>query len=103
MKALRYVLLFGLLGIPFGILGRLIYLDSYYYATAPRAPDLSRGAVVPVNVHHGATVFLTSEEWGRFQSPTAEAVQFTGFALAATAAFMLNRRWKLLRTPRDPA
>jgi len=103
MKALRYVLLFGLLGVPFGILGRMIYLDSYYYASAPRAPDLARGAVVPVNVHHGATVFLTSEEWRRFQSPAAEAVQCTAFLLGAVAAFMLNRRWKLLRNSRDLA
>ena len=103
MKALRYVLLFGLLGIPFGILGRMIYLDSYYYASAPRAPDLPRGAIVPVNVHHGATVFLTTEEWRRFQSPTAVAVQCIAFILGAAAAFALNRRWKLLRNSRDPA
>jgi hypothetical protein len=103
MKALRYVLLFGLLGVPFGILGRMIYLDSYYYASAPRAPDLARGAVVPAKVHHGATVFLTSEEWCRFRSPTAEAVQCTAFLFSAVAAFMLNRRWKLLRNSRDLA
>jgi hypothetical protein len=103
MKALRYVIVFGLLGIPFWILGRMIYLDSYYYASAPRVPDLARGAVVPVNVHHVATVFLTSEEWRRFQSPTAVAVQCTAFILGAAAASVLNRRWKLLRNSRDPA
>ena len=103
MRALRYVLLFGLLCVPFGILGRMIYLDSYYYARAPRAPDLARGAVLPVNVHHGATVFLTSEEWRRFQSPTAVAVQSTVFILGAAAAGVFNRRWKLFRNSRDPA
>ena len=96
-------MLLGLLGIPLGILGRMIYLDSYYYASAPRAPDSARGAVVPVNVHHGATVFLTSDEWRRFQSPTAVAVQCTAFLLGAAAAFVLKRRWNLLRNPRDPA
>jgi hypothetical protein len=103
MKALRYLLLFGLLGIPFGILGRAIYLDNYYYASAPRARDPARGAVMAVNVHHGTTVFLTDEEWRCFESPTAIAVQCTAFLLGAAAASVLNRRWKLLRNSRDPA
>ena len=103
MKALRYVMLLGLLGVPFGILGRMIYLDSYYYQSAPRAPDLVRGAVVPVNVHHGTTVFVTSEEWRRFESPTAVAVQCTAFLLGAAAASVLNRRWKLLGSWRNSA
>jgi hypothetical protein len=65
MKTLRYVVFFGLLGIPVGIVARGIYLDGYYYSNAPRAPDLARGAVVRVTVHHGTPVFLTNEEWRR--------------------------------------
>lgn len=101
MKALRFVLVLGLLGIPLGILGRLIYLDGYYYSSAPRVRDAATGAVVPVQVHHGTTVFLTNEQWRLFESPTAVNVQIVAFLLGAAAAFVLNRRWKILKDPRD--
>jgi hypothetical protein len=99
MRAIRYLVVLGLLGISLGIVVREIYLDGYYYANAPRREDRVRGAVIPVTVHHGARVFLTPDEWGRFESPTAIAIQMVVFAGAAAVASVLNRRWKILRSP----
>jgi hypothetical protein len=99
VRAIQYIVVLGLLGIPLGILGRSIYLDGYYYLHAPRREDRARGAVIPVTIHHGTRVFLTRDEWGRFVSPAAVAVQSTAFLGAAAAAFVLNQRWKILRSP----
>jgi hypothetical protein len=99
LRAIRYLVVLGLVAISFGIVGRLIYLDGYYYANAPRREDRARGAVIPVTVHHGARVFLTQDEWGHFESPTAFAIQMVVFGGAAAAASVLNRRWKILRSP----
>jgi hypothetical protein len=99
MRAIRYLVVLGLVGISLGTVARLIYLDGYYYANAPRREDRARGAVIPVTVHHGARVFLTSDEWGRFESPAAMAIQMVVFVGAAAAASVLNRRWKILRNP----
>jgi hypothetical protein len=98
VRVIRYIVVLGLLGISFGILGRSIYLDGYYYLHAPRREDRARGAVVPVTVHHGTRVFLTLDEWGRFDSPTAVAVQSTVFLGAAAVACVLNQKWKAATT-----
>ena len=86
-----------LMGISFGILGRLIYLDAYYYDHAPRRQDSASGAVVPVHVHHGTTVYLTSAQSMWFTSPTSMAVQIVVFLGAGAIAVALNRRWKAFR------
>ena len=99
MTAIRYLVVLGLVGISLGIVVRLVYLDEHYYANAPRREDRVRAAVIPVTVHHGARVFLTADEWERFESPTAIAIQMVVFIGAAAAAFVLNRRWKILRSP----
>lgn len=99
MRAIRSLLVLGLVGISLAIVGRLIYLDGYYDAHAPRREDRARGAVIPVTVHHGDRVFLTPDEWGRFESPTAMAIQMVVFSGAAAAASALNQRWKILRSP----
>jgi hypothetical protein len=103
MKLFRQIVVLGLLGIPFGILGRAFYLDGYYFENAPRAQEPVRGAVVPVNVHHGTTVFLTREEWRFFGSPTADTVQTCVFTVAAFAAFFLNQKWRVLGKRQDAA
>jgi hypothetical protein len=85
------------MGIPLGILCRLIYLDGYYHNHAPRREDTTSGAVVPVHVYHGTTVYLTAEQWLWFDSPTSMAVQSVVFLGAGTIAVVLNRRWKVFR------
>ena len=97
MEGLRRVIVVGLVTICFVVLGRLIYLDYFYFAHAPRFVDPGLGATVPVTVHHGARVYLTVSQWTWFQSPEAMIVQCTLFLGAMVAAYALNRRWKVFR------
>lgn len=103
MKALRYITVLGLLCIPLGVLGRRIYLDGYYYEKAPRTRDPVKGAIVPLTFHHGTKVFITEEQWRRDWSPKAESIELTAFVLGTLGAFVLNRRWKVLRNSGDEA
>jgi hypothetical protein len=95
VKVIRYIAVLGLVGICFGILGRLFYLDWYYYCYAPRKSDAIHGLVYPANVHHGTTVYLTAQQWRWFESPTNECVCVVAFAASAFGAYALNRRWRV--------
>jgi hypothetical protein len=95
MKTIRYIVVLGLLGICFGILGCLFYLDWYFYNHSPRQADAAHGFVFPATVHHGATVYLTAEQWRLFQSPTSSFIWYGLFMVAAVTAYLLNRRWRV--------
>jgi hypothetical protein len=97
MKVLQRFIVFALVALAFGISGRFIYLDYYYYAYAPRQADPASGAVVPVTIHHGAKVFLTEEQWRWFDAPNASVLQFSMFLAAAVAAYLLGKRWRVFR------
>ena len=78
-----------------------MYLDAYYYSNAPRVAEITRGAVIPAHIHHGAKVFLTERQWRYFGSPTGNAIQVLIFIGAAVLGALLNRRWKVLKNPGD--
>jgi hypothetical protein len=94
VQIVRLVLVLPLAAVCLGVVCRMIYLDGYYYAHAPRTPDSVRGAVVPVLIHHGTRVFLTRQEWLWFASPRAEAVESLIFVVCVGVAVFLARRWQ---------
>jgi hypothetical protein len=96
MKSVRYVAVLGLVAVCFAILGRLFYLDSYYYSHAPRQADVASGIICPINVHHGTTVYLSVEQWRWFESPISVTLNGVVFLASACGAYVLNRRWKLM-------
>jgi hypothetical protein len=103
MKIIRYVILFGLMAICFGLLGAAFYFDSYFYVHSPKEPDQLHGYVYPAIVHHGAKVYLSAEQWRWFESTDAKTCYSLLFLAAATGAYLLNQRWKLLRNNSEPS
>src|SRR5437867_3894148 len=101
MKIIRYMILFGLIAICFGILGAGFYFDSYFYCYSPREPDPLHGYIYPAIVHHGAKVYLSEEQWRWFESPRVATGYCLLFLGAALGAHVVNQRWKLLRNVRD--
>ena len=101
MKVIRYIILFSLLAICFGGLCTGFYFDWYFYTHSPRQPDASLGYIYPAIVHHGAKVYLSAEQWRWSESSYATTGYFTLFISAATGAFFLNRRWRLLGYDHD--
>src|SRR6266705_2210774 len=97
MRVVQRFIVLVLIALFFGIIGRSIYLDCYYYAYAPRQADPASGAVVPVTIHHGAKVFLTKEQWRWFDSPYASVLQFSVCLAAAVGAHLLDKRWPVFR------
>jgi len=68
---------------------------------SPRQPDVSLGYIYPAVVHHGAKVYLSAEQWRWSESSYATTGYFALFISAATGAFFLNRRWRLLGYDHD--
>ena len=78
--------------------GFVLFLDGYYYKTRPREPDPETGRIYPQDVktiQHVARVYLT-----RTERMPYDYFWFFFMALALTA-YLLNRRWKALRNPRE--
>jgi hypothetical protein len=95
IKVARYIVVIGLIAVCFGILGRFLYLDWYYYGHAPRKADVVQGHVFPAHVNHSTTVYLTAEQWRWFQSSTASVTFAVLFLIAAAGASVLNRKWRV--------
>jgi hypothetical protein len=96
MKAVvRKAIVISLLTVCFGTLGTTIYLDEHFYRMRPRTPQTESGRIYPQWIHHGARVYLTRVETFPFE------YSWYVFAISITAAYLLNRRWKILRSPGD--
>ena len=96
MKQLvRKTIVISLLGICAATLGTTIYLDDYFYRTRPRAPQPEVGRIYPEWIHHGTLVYLTRIERAPFE------YSWYLFAICAAGAYLLNRRWKAIRSRED--
>ena len=69
-----------------------IFLDFYFYAYSPNSPDPLNGFIYPVNVHHGAKVYLNSKQWFWF-SPTVVNIYYMFGALTGILGSILYQRW----------
>ncbi len=94
MHRARKTTVYSLSVLFFCILAWMIYLDCYFYAYSPRAPDPSHGFVYKTTVHHGATVYLNAKQW-RWFSPRALSVYFTAEALIILLIAVLAKKWRL--------
>jgi hypothetical protein len=87
MKVIRYIILFSLMGICFGVLGTEFYFDWYFVTHSPRQPDVEHGYIYPAIVHHGLKVYLSSEQWRWSESSGATTGYFALSLSAATGAY----------------
>jgi hypothetical protein len=76
--------------------GLVMFLDGHYYRTRPRQPDPATGRIYPHYVKtlkDVARVYVT-----RTEKLPSESLFYVCTSLFA-AAYLLNKRWKVLRKP----
>lgn len=97
MKAVHKLIVVGLIGVCFGILGGLFGAEAYFRAYSPRRPDPDHGYTYPVSVQERTPVYLNARQWYWFESPTSEMIYWPSFAVSACGAYFLNKRWGVFR------
>jgi hypothetical protein len=90
-KTLRLAIVIILTALCWSTFGLVLFLDGYYYRTAPREPDTKSGRVYAHNVktiEHVAHVYLTRTEKMPYDCYWYFVIAF------GVAAYVLNQRWK---------
>src|SRR5438067_3732187 len=101
MKALRKAIVITLIVLAVAPILSLLTIERYYFDTRPQQPDPRSGRIYAERLkgapHEGIkTVYLTHAE--RLPYVYAGWIQAGGIVFAL-AAYLLNRRWKVIRNP----
>jgi len=103
MKALRKAIVIVFIALAITPILSLLTIERYYFGTRPERPDPRSGRIYAETLKGAPherirTVYLTRAE--RLPYVYAGWMQAGGMVFAL-AAYLLNRRWKVIRNPRE--